>query len=249
MSNKDVIRVGVIGAGRIGKIHAENLATRVPGAVVAAIADIDLKAAKELADRLHVENVYSDFNQIINDQSIDAVAICSSTDTHADLIIAAALRFGAAVHPGYGFLSENAAFAQSVAERNTVKFLSFIADVTTFNGGTPNEVRGRDAVMKDWADFFDPKGPTLTWTPTKGEVIGAGDLGYTTGRSVLTLMSSDFHVAVDGSIGVTVTLTGGAWIVMPCIAALNASMICGANWTCASCMSASVVPSDRISDS
>ena len=90
MSNKDVIRVGVIGAGRIGKIHAENLATRVPGAVVAAIADIDLKAAKELADRLHVENVYSDFNQIINDQSIDAVAICSSTDTHADLIIAAA---------------------------------------------------------------------------------------------------------------------------------------------------------------
>ncbi len=90
MSNKDVIRDGVIGAGRIGKIHAENLATRVPGAVVAAIADIDLKAAKELADRLHVENVYSDFNQIINDQSIDAVAICSSTDTHADLIIAAA---------------------------------------------------------------------------------------------------------------------------------------------------------------
>lgn len=90
MSNKDVIRVGVIGAGRIGKIHAENLATRVPDAVVAAIADIDLKAAKELADRLHVENVYSDFNQIINDQSIDAVAICSSTDTHADLIIAAA---------------------------------------------------------------------------------------------------------------------------------------------------------------
>ena len=90
MSDKHVIRVGVIGAGRIGKIHAENLATRVPGAVVAAIADIDLKAAKELADRLHVENVYSDFNQIINDQSIDAVAICSSTDTHADLIIAAA---------------------------------------------------------------------------------------------------------------------------------------------------------------
>ena len=90
MSLPDVLRIGVIGAGRIGKIHAENLATRIPGAVVAAIADINLEAAKELAAKLRVEKVVTDFNEIINDKSIDAVAICSSTDTHADLIIAAA---------------------------------------------------------------------------------------------------------------------------------------------------------------
>lgn len=90
MSLPDVLRIGVIGAGRIGKIHAENLATRIPGAVVAAIADINLEAAKELAAKLRVEKVVADFNEIINDKSIDAVAICSSTDTHADLIIAAA---------------------------------------------------------------------------------------------------------------------------------------------------------------
>ncbi len=85
-----IIRVGVIGAGRIGKIHAENLATRVPGVVVAAIADVNLKAAQELAEKLHVENAYSDYKKIIDDRSITAVAICSSTDTHADLIIEAA---------------------------------------------------------------------------------------------------------------------------------------------------------------
>ena len=82
-------------------------------------------------------------------------------------------------------IKSDAAFAQSVAEKDRTKFLSFIADVTTFNGGAANELHGRDAVMKAWGDFFAPDGPTLSWTPTKGEVIGAGDVGYTMGRSVL----------------------------------------------------------------
>ena len=81
-------------------------------------------------------------------------------------------------------VKSDAAFAQSVAEKDRTKFLSFIAEGTTFNGGAANELHGRDAVMKAWGDFFAPDGPTLSWTPTKGEVIGAGDVGYTTGRSV-----------------------------------------------------------------
>jgi myo-inositol 2-dehydrogenase/D-chiro-inositol 1-dehydrogenase len=90
MNNQKVIRVGVIGAGRIGKIHAENLATRIPGVVVSAIADINQQAAQALAEKLHVVNALSDYRKIIEDKNIDAVAVCSSTDTHADLIIAAA---------------------------------------------------------------------------------------------------------------------------------------------------------------
>jgi len=90
MSNQKVIRVGVIGAGRIGKIHAENLATRIPGVVVSAIADINQQAAQALAEKLHVANAFSDYRKIIEDKDIDAVAVCSYTDTHADLIIAAA---------------------------------------------------------------------------------------------------------------------------------------------------------------
>lgn len=90
MNNQKVIRVGVIGAGRIGKIHAENLATRIPGVVVSAIADINQQAAQALAEKLHVANAFSDYRKIIEDKDIDAVAVCSSTDTHADLIIAAA---------------------------------------------------------------------------------------------------------------------------------------------------------------
>ena len=90
MSDKKVIKVGVIGAGRIGKIHAETLATRVPGAVVEAIADVNITAAQELAEKLHIPHVYSDYKKIMEDPTIDAVAICSSTNTHADLMIEAA---------------------------------------------------------------------------------------------------------------------------------------------------------------
>ncbi len=81
-------------------------------------------------------------------------------------------------------MKADADFAAAVASRNREQFLSFIADTTTFNGGTPGEIHGRDAVMQDWADFFTPDGPTLSWSPTHGEVIGAGDLGYTVGTSV-----------------------------------------------------------------
>lgn len=90
MSTAKTIRVGVIGAGRIGKIHAENLATRVPGATVVAIADPNVAAAKELAEKLHVEAFYEDYRKIIEDKTIDAVAICSSTDTHAKFMTEAA---------------------------------------------------------------------------------------------------------------------------------------------------------------
>jgi ketosteroid isomerase-like protein len=88
-------------------------------------------------------------------------------------------------------LKADADFAESVAQRNRERFLTFLADVTTFNGGTPGEIHGRDTVMKEWADFFEPGGPTLTWTPTKGEVVGAGDLGYTTGQSIFRARAAD----------------------------------------------------------
>ena len=90
MSASQNLRTGVIGAGRIGKIHAENLARYVTGVTVAAIADIDLAAAQETAARLGIPKVTADYKEILADPSIDAVVICSSTGTHARLIVEAA---------------------------------------------------------------------------------------------------------------------------------------------------------------
>ncbi len=90
MAHKNNLRFGVIGAGRIGKIHAENLATRIPDVVIAGITDVNVKAAQDLADRLHIAAVEEDYHTLLSDPTIDAIAICSSTDTHAQIVVEAA---------------------------------------------------------------------------------------------------------------------------------------------------------------
>ncbi len=82
-----MINVGILGAGRIGKIHA-GAVKKFNNVNLKSIADpyLDEKWAKELG----IENLYSNVDDIINDESIDAVYICTPTDTHADLIIKAA---------------------------------------------------------------------------------------------------------------------------------------------------------------
>jgi len=84
------LRIGVIGAGRIGKLHAHNLVNHVPNAEVAAISDVCLDAAKTLAEQLNVEKYYQDHKEILADPTIDAIFICSSTDTHSPISIEAA---------------------------------------------------------------------------------------------------------------------------------------------------------------
>jgi len=76
------INVGVIGAGRIGRVHAENLAYRIPEANLVAISDVFVAAAEKLAAELGV-SAYQDHRRILDDPAIDAVLVCSSTDTHA----------------------------------------------------------------------------------------------------------------------------------------------------------------------
>ncbi len=58
--SKDRINVAVIGAGRIGRVHAENLAYRIPNAKLVAIADVVVDAAEKLARDLQVPSVYQD---------------------------------------------------------------------------------------------------------------------------------------------------------------------------------------------
>ena len=83
------VRVGVIGAGRIGKIHAGNIATRIPSATLVAVADVNMQAAEELAAKWTAKAV-ADYHEILDDRRIQAVAICSSTDTHAKIVQEAA---------------------------------------------------------------------------------------------------------------------------------------------------------------
>lgn len=85
------IKVGILGAGRIGKLHAENLTYNIPQAQIKTIADVYLNDKTiEWAKGLGIENVTKDSAEVFNDPEIEAVIICSSTNTHAQFIIEAA---------------------------------------------------------------------------------------------------------------------------------------------------------------
>ena len=82
-----MIEVALFGAGRIGTIHAGNLA-RETGARLKYVVDPNAKAAQVLADR-HGASVAT-VADALADKAIGTVLICSSTDTHAELIRTAA---------------------------------------------------------------------------------------------------------------------------------------------------------------
>lgn len=84
------IRIGLLGSGRIGRIHAENLAFRIPEAELVAVYDVNEASAQQCAADFNIPQVTTDYQAILNNPDIDAVAICSSTDTHAQYIIDAA---------------------------------------------------------------------------------------------------------------------------------------------------------------
>ena len=83
------IQIGLIGAGRIGQVHARTIAYRVARARLAAVTDPMPGAAERVASAFNVPTAAS-VEQILNDSAVDAVLICTPTDTHAPLIEAAA---------------------------------------------------------------------------------------------------------------------------------------------------------------
>jgi len=90
MSKK--ILLGIIGAGRIAKVHAKSIYFNIPNAEVKMIADPYLsEEAKIWAAELGISSTSLDYTEILNDHEIDAVLICSSTNTHAKITREAAL--------------------------------------------------------------------------------------------------------------------------------------------------------------
>jgi myo-inositol 2-dehydrogenase/D-chiro-inositol 1-dehydrogenase len=87
---KDTLNIGLIGAGRIGKVHAATLAYRTPCARLVAVADVNHAAAEQAAAQFNIPQVSDDARAVIENRDVDAIFVCSATDTHADLTAAAA---------------------------------------------------------------------------------------------------------------------------------------------------------------
>ena len=89
MSDK-AFNLGLIGAGRIGQVHAGNLSGLIPGVSLSMVADVDAASATACAKRFRIPHSSADYHDVLNDRDIDAVIICSSTDTHTRIVEEAA---------------------------------------------------------------------------------------------------------------------------------------------------------------
>ncbi len=84
------IRIGLIGAGRMGKVFANTLAFTVSEVDLVAVAEPDEKTRADVSSRFGIKNSYKDYRQLLDSKEVDAVVITTPTGTHAEVIEAAA---------------------------------------------------------------------------------------------------------------------------------------------------------------
>jgi scyllo-inositol 2-dehydrogenase (NAD+) len=84
------LKVGVIGLGRLGSVYVRDLAGRIPETTVVAVADTNRALADQIAAQFDVPRAYSSAQELIADRNVDAVVVVTPTDTHREIVVAAA---------------------------------------------------------------------------------------------------------------------------------------------------------------
>ena len=85
----DKLKVALAGLGRIGKIHLKNLCRNFPEIEVVAVMDV-FDESKSIAEEYNIPVFVKGFDELLAVEGVEAVVICSPTDTHADYVVKAA---------------------------------------------------------------------------------------------------------------------------------------------------------------
>jgi myo-inositol 2-dehydrogenase/D-chiro-inositol 1-dehydrogenase len=87
MTSNNKLRFAVLGAGRMGKTHAHNLAGRIAGADLVALVDSAADALVHLAAETGVADAYDDYRRVLERKDVDAVVVATPTPTHYQVIL------------------------------------------------------------------------------------------------------------------------------------------------------------------
>ncbi|WP_295746043.1 Gfo/Idh/MocA family oxidoreductase, partial [uncultured Oscillibacter sp.] len=82
-----VLKIGIIGCGAIGKDHCRRIIDTVPGATVVAVSDYVAAAADDTAAKYGIKSYGSDCDGMIKDPEVEAVVITSIDPTHHDYVM------------------------------------------------------------------------------------------------------------------------------------------------------------------
>lgn len=85
-----MLHIGIIGCGRIGQLHADNIVHKINDATLVCVSDVFESAARKVAELHKIPMACTDPKDLINNPAVQAVIVCSPTDTHAEIIRAAA---------------------------------------------------------------------------------------------------------------------------------------------------------------
>ena len=83
------VRIGIIGLGRLGRKHAENIHSRIPNAELVAISSIVPAELAEVQQQMQPQQVTSDYRELLRNPKLDAVVIATNSQSHCQMIVEA----------------------------------------------------------------------------------------------------------------------------------------------------------------
>ena len=170
------LKIGMLGGGRIGKLHATNLQNAVQDAEVVVLADPFLNAdMEEFAKSIGIAKCTKDPEEVFSDDNVDAVFICSSTDTHADFLIKAAnakkdIFCEKPIHTDIPKIREALAAVEKAGVKLQVGFVRrFDKSHKAVHDAVENGTIGKPYVVKVCSR--DPEGPPMEYVKVSGGIF------------------------------------------------------------------------------
>jgi myo-inositol 2-dehydrogenase/D-chiro-inositol 1-dehydrogenase len=170
------LRIGLLGGGRIGRLHGTNIQNLVKGAEVVVLADPFLNEDMEnWAKSIGIAKCTKNADEVFADENVDAVFICSSTDTHADFIIKAAqagkdIFCEKPIHTDVARIKEALAEVEKAGVKLQVGFVRrFDKSHKAVHDVVASGKLGKPYVVK--VTSRDPEGPPMSYVKVSGGIF------------------------------------------------------------------------------